>query len=64
MKYVQMVEYSTSKPHEVDQLMSEWVTATQGKRTATRSMTGMDRDESNAYVEIVVGYQAGQLATA
>src|SRR5713226_1319501 len=53
MKYVQLVEYSTSRPDEVDQLMSEWVSATQGKRTATRSMTGMDRDEPNAYVEIV-----------
>ena len=53
MTYVQLVEYSTSKPDEVDQLMSEGVSATLGKRTATRSMTGMDRDESNAYVEIV-----------
>jgi hypothetical protein len=53
MKYVQLVEYSTSKPDEVDQLMSGWVSATQGKRTATRSMTGRDRDGSNAYVEIV-----------
>jgi hypothetical protein len=53
MKFVQLVEYSTSKPDEVDQLMSEWVTATQGKRAATRSITGKDRDSSNRYVEVV-----------
>ncbi len=53
MKYVQLVEYSTSKHDEVDSLMSDWVSATQGKRSATRSITGKDRDRPNAYVEIV-----------
>lgn len=53
MKYVQLVEYATSKPDEVDQLMSDWVAATQGKRTATRSVTGKDRDRANSYVEVV-----------
>jgi hypothetical protein len=53
MKYVQLVEYATSRPDEVDQLMSGWVAATQGKRTAARSVTGKDRDRPNVYVEIV-----------
>ena len=53
MKYVQLVEYATSKPEEVDQLMSDWVAATDGKRTAMRSVTGKDRDRANSFVEIV-----------
>ena len=53
MKFVQIVEYKTSKPDEVAALLGEWVTATEGKRTPTREMTGRDRDDSRTYMQIV-----------
>jgi hypothetical protein len=53
VKFVQLIEYKTSKPDEVAALMDEWVTATEGKRTPTRELTGQDRDDSGTYIQIV-----------
>ena len=32
MKFIQLIEYTTSQPDEVNSVMDEWTTATQGKR--------------------------------
>ena len=53
MKFVQIIEYTTSKPEEVKALLTEWVTTTEGKRTPTREMTARDRDDSRTYMQIV-----------
>src|SRR5258708_3488531 len=53
MKFIQIIEYTTSKPDEIDQIMTEWTAATEGKRTPTRAVTGQDRDTANTYLQIV-----------
>jgi hypothetical protein len=51
--FVQLIEYRTSKRDEVDRVMDGWMAATKGKRTASRSVTGKDRDRPDTYIEIV-----------
>jgi hypothetical protein len=53
MKFVQIIEYKTSRYDELDKLMDEWMAATSGKRTPTREVSGKDRDQPNTYVQIV-----------
>ena len=53
MTFIQIIEYDTARPEEVDKLMDEWVAATEGKRTATHEMHTMDRDHAGHYVDIV-----------
>lgn len=53
MTFIQIVEYDTAHPEEVDSLMDEWVAATEGKRTATREMHTKDRDHVGHYVDII-----------
>lgn len=53
MKFVQIIEYTTSKPDEIAKIMDEWMAATEGKRTPTREVTGKDRDDSDRYFQIV-----------
>jgi hypothetical protein len=53
MAFVQLIECRTSKPKELDRLMDSWIEATEGKRTATHSIVGRDRDDSRHIVEIV-----------
>jgi predicted ester cyclase len=53
MTFVQVIDCKTSRVDELNRLMDDWVTATQGKRTATHSIVGRDRDDSRHIVEIV-----------
>lgn len=53
MTFIQIIEYETTHADELDALMDEWVSATEGKRTATRETHAMDRDHSGRYVDIV-----------
>jgi len=53
MTFVQIVECKTSRVDELNQLMDSWVAQSQGRRTATHSMVGTDRKDSNHVVEIV-----------
>ena len=53
MRFVQIIEFTTSRIDEVRALDQEWVEATKGKRTATRELTCADRDNPNRYVSIV-----------
>jgi hypothetical protein len=53
MAFVQLIEYRTSRRAELDKLMDGWMSATQGKRTAARSVTGKDRDRPDTYIDIV-----------
>ena len=53
MTFVQVMEYSTTHPSEMDALMDQWIAATEGKRTATHDMHTKDRDHPGRYVDIV-----------
>jgi hypothetical protein len=53
VKFVQIIEYKTSRIDEVDRLTDEFLKKTEGKRPNGRAMRTKDRDGSNTYLEIV-----------
>ncbi|WP_431682612.1 ester cyclase [Kitasatospora sp. KL5] len=53
MTFVQIVECRTERPDELNQLMDTWIAQTEGKRTATHTMVGSDREDAQHIVEIV-----------
>ena len=53
MTFVQIIEYRTSKPDEMQAVAEEWLEATEGKRKARRRVLCQDRDNSGRYVNIV-----------
>lgn len=53
MGFVQVIEFTTTRPDEVETLASEWRTQTEGRRTAQRGTFTMDREKANTYVQIV-----------
>ncbi|MGK4581844.1 hypothetical protein [Kitasatospora sp. HPMI-4] len=53
MTFLQLIEYETTQKARVDDLMNEWLQATEGKRTATHEMLGQDRDKPSHFVNIV-----------
>ena len=53
MKFVQLIEYTTSRPDEAQAAVEEFLAATEGKRTVGHGMTGQDRDRPNMYFNIV-----------
>ena len=53
MGFIQMVEIETTRPGEVEALVSEWRAKTEGTRTAQRGTFTKDRDRPNTYVQIV-----------
>ena len=53
MGFVQIIEFSTSKPDEMKQLADEWEAAAAGQRTARRRTLCKDRDNPGRYVNIV-----------
>jgi quinol monooxygenase YgiN len=52
MKFIQIIEFSTSRIDEVDALEQKWLEATEGKRTLLRQLKTRDRDAPDAYVLI------------
>ena len=52
MPYIQIIEFSTTRPAEVDALVEEWRTATKGRRTAEKGTFTQDRDRPGTYVQI------------
>ncbi|KLU09394.1 MULTISPECIES: hypothetical protein [Kocuria] len=53
MAFVQLIEFSTSKPEEVEKIVAEWERSSQGNRTARRVLSTQDRDDPNRYTHIV-----------
>ncbi|MGO9582768.1 MAG: hypothetical protein ACLP36_08170 [Acidimicrobiales bacterium] len=53
MRFVQIIEFTTTRPDEVESLVSEWRTKTAGRRTAQRGTFTEDRERPNTYVQIV-----------
>ena len=53
MPFIQIIEFTTSRPDEVEALVDEWRVQTQGRRTAQQGTFTQDRDRPNVYVQIV-----------
>ncbi len=51
--FVQIIEFETSQPDELNRIMDEWEASTGGKRTAQRAVVGADRDRPGHYLELV-----------
>src|SRR5581483_12505947 len=43
MGFVQVIEYKTSKPDEIESVVDEWRSKTEGRRTARRGTLTRDR---------------------
>ena len=52
-KFIQIIEYKTSKIDDVLATGDEWLAATEGRRTATGGVLAEDRDNPGTYVEII-----------
>lgn len=53
MGFVQIIEFQTDKADEMRALDKDWRKATDGKRTATRSLFVQDHDRPDTYLVIV-----------
>ena len=53
MAFIQVIELTTTRPDEVEALVSEWQAQTAGRRTAQRGTFTKDRDRPDVYVQIV-----------
>jgi len=53
MSFIQIIEVTTTHPEKIQELVEEWSTKTEGRRTAYRSTLTADRDRPNTYVQIV-----------
>ena len=52
-KFVQIIEFSTSRIDEVQAAGDEWREATKGQTTASWEIVAADRDQPNRYMLIV-----------
>jgi hypothetical protein len=53
MSFVQVIDFHTSKFDEINALEEQWLAATEGKRTARRSIVTRDRNDPNRYLIMV-----------
>jgi hypothetical protein len=53
MTFVQIIEFTTTRPEEIEALSGEWQAQTEGRRTAQRGTLTQDRDRPNTYLQIV-----------
>ena len=53
MTFVQIIEMTTIKAPEVEELMDGWTAATEGRRSTSRSLLTKDRERPDTYVQVV-----------
>ncbi|MFI5614794.1 hypothetical protein [Amycolatopsis sp. NPDC051903] len=53
MSFVQVIEYKTSHPDQLNEIMDQWKAETKGNRTATHAVVMSDRDHPGTYMEFV-----------
>jgi len=53
MKFVQIIEYTTSKPEAAQKALDTYLAASEGKRMNGHGTVGADRDRPNTYMNIV-----------
>jgi quinol monooxygenase YgiN len=62
MKFIQIIEYTTTKPDEAQAALDEYLASSEGKRLNSSGITTRDRDRPNTYMNIVEfpSYEAAQ----
>lgn len=53
MAFVQIIEIETTRPDQVEALVGEWRSKTEGTRGAQRGTFTKDRDRPDTYMQIV-----------
>jgi hypothetical protein len=53
VSFIQVIEFTTTRPGDVEALVSEWRAQTEGRRSAQRATFTMDREKPNTYLQIV-----------
>jgi len=53
MKFIQIIEYTTTKPDDAQAALDEFLAATEGKRANSSGTVCRDRDKPNTYFNIV-----------
>jgi hypothetical protein len=53
MAFIQLIEFSTSRADEIEALVDQWISQTQGQRLARRGTMTEDRDRPGVYVQII-----------
>ena len=53
MKFVQIIEFTTTRPDELQAAVDEFLASTAGKRSNGRGMTAKDRDRPDTYYQII-----------
>ncbi|MDD9206775.1 hypothetical protein PU560_09890 [Georgenia sp. 10Sc9-8] len=53
MAFIQLIEYTTSRPEDVAEVTTEWERATRGKRSARRVLSTKHHEGSDRYCDIV-----------
>ena len=53
MRFVQTIEFRTSRIDEMNRLMDDWLASTEGSRIPTRGQLTRDRDQADTYIQIV-----------
>src|SRR5262245_28121533 len=53
MRFVQIIEFRTTRIDEFNQIMDEWLASTEGERIPTRGQLTQDRDRADTYLQIV-----------
>ena len=53
MAFIQIIEVTTTRPEEIQELVKEWSARTEGRRTAQRATLTADRDRPGTYAQIV-----------
>jgi hypothetical protein len=51
--FVQIIEVTTTRLPEIETLMENWLTSTEGRRSAHRSLVTKDRDRADTYIQVV-----------
>ena len=53
MAFIQIIELVTRRPDEIEALIDEWRSATDGRRTAQRGTFTKDRERPDTFVQVV-----------
>jgi hypothetical protein len=53
MRFIQIIEYKTSRIDELNAVLDGWLEASKGMRAGTRGVQTKDRDATNTYLQIV-----------
>ena len=53
MAFIQIIEFNTQRPDDIEALVDEWRGKTDSRRTARKGTFTQDRDRPHTYVQIV-----------